>query len=162
MIFNFIFLQIVFLLHSVSSSHFFFTFSIYFHWLILKHLVTIFVFFVNFFGMLLLSMRTLFSYFLQCYIGFLLHCTFLHKFSLLKLLGTSGQDSYPISMTLDILIWLFLQKIRTHFVRFTSLSVLTAFIWTFSLFCSHSASLLNVHSSLSGLSFVCVSVRDRV
>ena len=52
----------------------------------------------TFLGMLLLSMRILFSYFLQCCIGFLLHCTFLRKFSLLKLFGTSGQDSYPIFM----------------------------------------------------------------
>lgn len=66
-------------------------------------------------SILLLSKRTLFSLFscfLQCCIGFLLHCTFLHKFSLLKLLGRIGQDSYSIFMTWEILFGCFCKKIK--------------------------------------------------
>ena len=110
---------------------------------------------------LLLSKRTLFSlfsYFLQCCMWFLLHCTFLHKFSLLKLLGRIGQDSYSIFMTWEILLWLFLQKDQNTFwdlLPFLSLLLLSGLVLYFALILN---SLLNLHCSLSCLSFVCVSV----
>lgn len=87
---------------------FFHIFYLFSFWPILKYLVTIFMFFVDFFGMLLLSVRTLF-YFLQCLyrLPFTVYIFTLVSF---KLLGTSGQDSYPIFVTLEILIWLFLQR----------------------------------------------------
>lgn len=107
-------LTVFFLFLSISNSHLWcsFMFSI-FIWLILKYLVTVFIHFCErFCSILLLSKRTLFSYFLQCCMGFPLHCTFLHKFSLLKLLGRIGQDSYSIFMTWEILFGCFCKKIK--------------------------------------------------